>query len=80
MEGIIQSPKYIHGYLIKDEKTNRAAVSDQPVSGGHHIETFYEPLGNNGRQITAEGGIDHGPDASDPGPFSFGGTRHCGRR
>lgn len=50
VEGIIQSPKYIHGYLIKDEKTNRAAVSDQPVSGGHHIETFYEPLGNNGRQ------------------------------
>lgn len=50
VEGIIQGPKYIHGYLIKDEKTNRAAVSDQPVSGGHHIETFYEPLGNNGRQ------------------------------
>lgn len=50
VEGVIQSPKHIRGYLIKDEKTNRATVSGQPVSGGHHIETSYEPLGNNGYQ------------------------------
>ncbi len=50
VEGVVTASKHICGYLIKDEKTNQVTVSDRPVSGGHHIETMYEPLGNNGYQ------------------------------
>lgn len=50
VDGVVTASKHIEGYLVKDEKTNRVAVSEKPAGGGHHIETLYEPLGNNGRQ------------------------------
>ena len=50
VDGMLTEPKHIQGYLIKDEKTNQVTVSEKPVSGGHHIETLYEPVGNNSRQ------------------------------
>lgn len=50
VEGIVEQAQYIHGYLTKDEKTNQVFVSKTPISGGHPIETKYEPLGNNGFQ------------------------------
>ena len=49
VEGIVKTSEHIQGYLIKDEQTNQVKISGQPVSGGHHIETFYEPVGNNGK-------------------------------
>ncbi|MFR7475354.1 RluA family pseudouridine synthase [Frisingicoccus sp.] len=49
VEGIVKTSEHIQGYLIKDEQTNQVKISAQPVSGGHHIETFYEPVGNNGK-------------------------------
>ena len=48
VEGIVKTSEHIQGYLIKDEQTNQVKISGQSVSGGHHIETFYEPVGNNG--------------------------------
>lgn len=50
VEGIIEETRHIKGYLIKDEQTNQVCVSKDPVIGSHHIETRYEPLGNNGFQ------------------------------
>lgn len=50
VDGVLTTSKHIQGYLVKDEKTNQVTVSESPVSGSHHIETLYEPLGNNGHQ------------------------------
>ena len=49
VEGVVKTSEHIQGYLIKDEQTNKVSISGQPVSGGHRIETFYEPVGNNGK-------------------------------
>ena len=50
VEGIIEEAQHIKGYLVKDEKTNRVFVSNEPTESGQAIETRYEPLGNNGYQ------------------------------
>lgn len=49
IEGILDRAAHIEGWLVKDEKTNRVFISDNETSGSSHIETAYEPLGNNGK-------------------------------
>ena len=48
VEGVIRENAHIRGYLIKDGITNRVRVSEKEISGGHRIETCYEPVGDNG--------------------------------
>ncbi len=56
VSGDVKEPRKIRGFLIKDEKTNTAAIKEgngsaSGVSGGQKIETEYVPLAGNG-QIT----------------------------
>ena len=48
VEGVIQEPSVIQGYLSKDEKTNRVMIYNEPGPERAFIETGYEPLMNNG--------------------------------
>ena len=50
VEGIINQPQHIFGYLTKDEKTNQVFVSKEHTPDSQPIETRYEPLANNGFQ------------------------------
>lgn len=49
VSGIIDKPINIKGFLTKDEKSNKVAISDNEMSNSYYIETGYEPLkyGNN---------------------------------
>ena len=49
VEGIVKKAAHIDGYLIKDEATNQVEVHKEEVAGSSRIETYYEPVGNNGR-------------------------------
>jgi len=47
VNGIIDSPKNITGYLTKDSSTNKVVVNDH--DNGEYIDTSYEPIANNGK-------------------------------
>ena len=42
VSGIVESPRHLTGYLVKDHKTNQVEISQEP--GGDWIETAYRPL------------------------------------
>lgn len=48
-EGQIKSPALIHGYLKKDEASNKVTLSDKQTEGAQEIHTAYEPVASNGK-------------------------------
>lgn len=44
VKGIIDKVSRIEGYLIKDSKTNKVAISNKDNGDGDYIETAYRPL------------------------------------
>lgn len=44
VKGRMEEQKTIRGYLLKDEKTNQAAIYDRPVEGALFICTGYRPV------------------------------------
>lgn len=44
VKGTVRQARYIEGYLVKDEKTNRVSVSREPVKGAALVATEYRPL------------------------------------
>lgn len=49
VKGVISEEKHIHGYLHKKESTNKVSIYSTPKDNTQPIETFYTPLGDNGR-------------------------------
>lgn len=47
--GELRTPKRISGWLLKDEKRNKAQIFTEEREGAARIETRYEPLNFNGR-------------------------------
>ena len=47
--GELKEKRYIKGYLVKDDKTNKVTVSDREMRDSLPIETEYEPLWSNGK-------------------------------
>ncbi len=48
VQGEVKDRQYIHGYLWKDEKTNKVTVSDAKQQDSLPIETEYHPISTNG--------------------------------
>lgn len=48
VKGTMQGRRTIKGYLYKNERQNKVAVSEKPIEGGQPIETAYEPMDSNG--------------------------------
>lgn len=46
---ILPKPAHIRGYLFKDESQNKVTVTRTQTQGSQPVETFYTPLGNNGK-------------------------------
>ena len=44
VKGRVQQKREIHGYLFKDEKTNKVSISTNEIPGSEFIRTNYEPL------------------------------------
>lgn len=49
VEGVMDKPAVIRGYLQKDENTNKVTIYEKMASERSYIETAYEPLKNNGK-------------------------------
>lgn len=49
VRGILPKPAHIRGYLFKDESQNKVTVTRTQAQGSQPVETFYTPLGNNGK-------------------------------
>lgn len=49
VEGVVEQDAYIHGYLKKNEQTNKVAVSEEASEEAQEIETAYRPLAGNSR-------------------------------
>lgn len=47
VNGVMQSPRSVCGYLYKDEKQNKVTITKKPFPGALFIETEYEPLAHN---------------------------------
>ncbi|MGN0405421.1 MAG: RluA family pseudouridine synthase [Bariatricus sp.] len=54
VSGELTQETYIHGWLEKDEQTNKVRISPTEESGMQEIETAYRPLASNGRQTLLE--------------------------
>lgn len=54
VDGILEGPAHICGYLIKDGKTNRVTFMKEAFPGAEHIETEYRPLCSSGGVTLAE--------------------------
>lgn len=48
VEGVMDEPAIIRGYLQKDEKTNKVTIYEKMAPERSYIETAYEPLESNG--------------------------------
>ena len=49
VQGVIPTEKCIRGYLYKDNSSNKVTIFDTKTKDAQPIETYYRPLGNNGR-------------------------------
>lgn len=49
VDGVMTDKKKVSGYLKKDEKTNKVTVTAEKKEGSSYIETYYEPVKNNGK-------------------------------
>lgn len=49
VEGVMERPARIQGYLSKDETQNKVQIFHSEGEGRSYIETKYEPLADNGR-------------------------------
>lgn len=49
--GVIKDDMHLHGFLVKDEKTNKVTVNEEGT--GVHIETLVHPLSDNGKLTLA---------------------------
>lgn len=49
VDGVMIDKKKVSGYLKKDEKTNKVTVTAEKKEGSSYIETYYEPVKNNGK-------------------------------
>lgn len=49
VEGVMQKPSLLKGYLAKDEAENKVRIFDENGQGRSYIETGYEPLVDNGK-------------------------------
>lgn len=49
VEGVMDKPEQLKGFLQKDEKKNRIQIYDTDGRGRMPIETHYEPIRNNGK-------------------------------
>ncbi len=47
VSGKVEKEQYIHGYLKKDEKTNKVVVKKEAFEDAQEIETAYRPLAGN---------------------------------
>lgn len=46
VHGAVKGQQLLHGYLKKDEKRNKVAISKRPENGAVEIETEYKPVQN----------------------------------
>ncbi len=49
VDGVLKGERRIHGYLKKNEQTNRVTVKDHPFGEAVPIDTVYRNLADNGR-------------------------------
>ena len=49
VDGVMTDKKKVSGYLKKNEKTNKVTVTAEKKEGSSYIETYYEPVKNNGK-------------------------------
>lgn len=52
VEGLIESPGEVKGYLLKDEKTNKVELLEREVTGSKACHTKYKPLETIGDKYT----------------------------
>ena len=54
VNGELTKETHIHGWLVKDEQTNKVRISQTEEPRMQEIETAYRPLASNGRQTLLE--------------------------
>ena len=53
-EGEMKEEALVEGYLVKDHRTNKVRVLEEPRQGAEAIRTFYRPVRSNGRLTLLE--------------------------